>query len=43
MNHWPFIAVAYALSFAAVASAIVISWRAMRAAEARAERIAGER
>jgi len=43
VNHWSFIAAAYALSFAAITSVLVVSWRAMRAAEARADGIAGER
>lgn len=43
MNHWPFIAAAYGLAFVAVASILVVSWRAMCAAETRADAIAGER
>jgi hypothetical protein len=37
MNHWPFIAASYVLTLMAVASALFASWRAMRAAEARAD------
>jgi len=37
LNPWPFIAVAYGLTLTGLVSAIVLSWRAMRAAEQRAE------
>jgi len=37
LNHWFFIAVAYALTLAGLIGAIVLSWRAMRAAEQRAQ------
>lgn len=37
MNQWAFVTAAYALAFAATAMVVVLSWRAMRAAEAKAE------
>lgn len=43
MNHWLFITAAYVVTLASVASALVISWRAMRAAERQADAVAGKR
>lgn len=37
MNPWPFVFSAYALTFGSVAVLIIVSWRAMRRAEAAAE------
>lgn len=37
MNHWVFVAAAYGAVIAAAAALSLGSWRAMRAAEARAE------
>ena len=37
MNAWPFIIAAYALTLAASATIALVSWRAMRRAEAAAE------
>jgi hypothetical protein len=37
MNHWPFIIAAYGAVIAAAVALALGSWRAMRAAEARAE------
>lgn len=37
MNHWPFIIAAYALTFGSVVVLTLVSWRAMRRAEAAAE------
>lgn len=39
MNHWPFIAAAYGIVIAAALALALGSWRAMRAAEARAEEL----
>jgi hypothetical protein len=39
MNPWPFIIGAYAIALAATVALTVLSWRAMRGAEADAERI----
>lgn len=39
MNHWLFIGAAYALTFIGAAGVSIISWRAMRRAEAAAERL----
>jgi hypothetical protein len=33
MNHWAFVAAAYALTLAATGGIVFASWRAMRAAE----------
>ena len=38
MNPWPFIIAAYALTLLATAALVLLSWRAMRRAEAAAER-----
>ena len=37
MNPWPFVAAAYALTLLATAALVILSWRAMRRAEAAAE------
>ena len=39
MNAWPFIAAAYGLTLAASAAVALWSWRAMRRAEADAEKL----
>lgn len=39
MNHWPFIIAAYGVTLAASVAVAWISWRAMRRAEAAAERL----
>lgn len=39
MNHWPFIIAAYALTFIGTAGVTFLSWRAMRGAEAAADRL----
>jgi hypothetical protein len=39
MNHWPFIAAAYAIALAATGGLTAWSWSAMRRAEAEAERL----
>ncbi len=38
LNHWPFIAAAYAVTVVATGSLAAWSWLTMRAAEARRER-----
>lgn len=43
MNHWAFIAAAYAVTLGGLGSAITLSWTAMRRAEARAEEVLGSR
>ncbi|WP_254913660.1 hypothetical protein [Sphingobium sp. Z007] len=40
MNQWAFVIAAYAVTLAGTAIVSVVSWRAMRAAEKRADRIA---
>lgn len=37
MNHWPFIIAAYGLTAMGVLALSIMSWRAMRGAEARAD------
>ena len=37
MNHWPFVIAAYAVAIGATAALLLLSWRAMRAAERAAE------
>ena len=37
MNHWLFISAAYAVALAGLGSALLHSWTAMRAAEAKAD------
>jgi heme exporter protein CcmD len=37
MNHWPFVVAAYAIAVAATAGLLLLSYLAMRRAEARAE------
>lgn len=39
MNPWPFVVAAYGIALAAMAVLTFLSWRAMRRAEAEAERI----
>jgi len=39
MNPWPFVIGAYAVGLAATVALTFLSWRAMRGAEAEAERI----
>jgi hypothetical protein len=39
MNPWPFIAAAYALTLLATAVLVILSWQAMRRAEAAAEQL----
>ena len=39
MNHWAFVGAAYGVVIAAMTALALASWRAMRAAEARAEAI----
>ena len=39
MNPWPFVIAAYTLTLLATAALILLSWRAMRNAEAAAERL----
>ena len=43
MNHWPFIAGAYALTIVPVLALVAASYRAMRRAEAEADALKGER
>ncbi|TNE42161.1 MAG: heme exporter protein CcmD [Sphingomonadales bacterium] len=43
MNHWPFIIAAYALTAAGTFGLSWVSWRAMRAAEARADALRRDR
>lgn len=43
MNHWSFIAAAYALTLAGLVSVIGASWFKMRGAEARASAVLHER
>lgn len=43
MNHWPFIIVAYAITFAGTVLVSWASWKACRAAEARADAIRRDR
>ena len=43
MNHWPFIAGAYALTVLPTLALIVASYRAMRRAEAAADALKGDR
>lgn len=43
MNHWAFIAAAYALTLTGLGSVLALSWRAMRRAETRAANILGPR
>ena len=43
MNHWPFIAGAYALTLVPVLALVAASYRAMRKAEASAEALKGDR
>lgn len=43
MSHWPFITASYVMTLLAVASALIASWRAMRAAEARADSLERKR
>lgn len=43
MNQWPFIIAAYALAALGTLGLSLGSWRAMRAAEARAEALKGTR
>ena len=38
LNHWPFVLAAYALAVGGTAALVLLSWRAMRRAEARRER-----
>ena len=39
MNPWPFVIAAYALTLLATAALVLLSWRAMRKAEAAAEHL----
>ena len=39
MNPWPFVIAAYALTLLATAALVLLSWRAMRKAEAAVEQI----
>ena len=39
MNHWNFIAAAYAVTIAATVALILWAWRSMRRAEAAAEQL----
>jgi hypothetical protein len=39
MNPWPFVAAAYTLTLLATAALVLLSWRAMRKAEAAAEQL----
>jgi hypothetical protein len=39
MNPWPFVIAAYALTLLATAALVLLSWRAMRRAEAAAEHL----
>lgn len=41
MNHWPFIIAAYGLALLGTAVVVLVSWRAMRAAERAADRLSG--
>ena len=43
MNPWPFVIAAYALTFAGTAGLSLMSWRAMRAAERRADALGKDR
>ena len=43
MNHWPFIAGAYALTLLPALALVAASYRAMRKAEAEADALKGER
>ncbi|MBB6124347.1 heme exporter protein CcmD [Sphingobium subterraneum] len=43
MNHWPFIIAAYGVTIAGVLGLSVVSWRAMRSAEARADAMKRDR
>ena len=43
MNHWPFIAAAYALAGGGTVALVLASWTAMRRAEAEADRIGRDR
>lgn len=43
MNHWPFIIAAYALTALGTLAVSLQSWRAMRAAERRAEQMGRDR
>lgn len=43
MNPWPFVIAAYALTFLGTAGLSLASWRAMRAAERRADALTKER
>ncbi|WP_269748625.1 MULTISPECIES: hypothetical protein [Sphingobium] len=40
MNQWAFVIGAYALTFSGTAVISILSWRAMRSAEARARQLA---
>ncbi len=42
MNPWPFVIGAYAIALVATVALTALSWRAMRRAEAEAERIGRE-
>ena len=37
MNHWPFIIAAYAVTLGATFALLILSWRQMRNAEAKAD------
>ncbi len=39
MNHWPFIAAAYGITLIGSVAVAIASWRAMRSAEAAAEKV----
>ena len=39
MDHWPFVIAAYALTLAGTAGVTILSWRAMRRAEAAARKL----
>ncbi len=43
MNHWPFIIAAYAVTALGAFCLSIVSWRAMRTAEARADAIRRDR
>ncbi|WP_277601369.1 hypothetical protein [Sphingobium algorifonticola] len=43
MNPWPFVIAAYALTFAGTLGLSIAAWRAMRAAEQRADSLKRDR
>jgi heme exporter protein CcmD len=43
MNHWAFVVAAYAVALTAIAGLLLLSWAAMRKAEAEADRSSGSK